>query len=76
MLVFLSPGRLWAHPSLGRLSRLLGRSLDSCAQVGRRRGFLTHVPSVGKESGPLGKANRPARFWWERIGIVGAYLVT
>ena len=34
--------------------------------------FLVHVPPVGKESGCFGKANRPTRFWWERIGIMGA----
>ena len=50
MLVYLALGRSWTHPLLGWPSRLLGRPLDSWAQAGQRRSFLTRIPSVGKES--------------------------
>ena len=44
MLASLSPGRLWAHPSLGR-------PLGSGALGGpERKAFVTRVPSVGRES--------------------------
>ena len=37
-----------------------GPALGLLGLGGLEKKLLTHVPSVGKESGPLGKANRPA----------------
>ena len=72
MLVHQSPSFSRAYTLLGQPSRWFGLTPG---RYGPRRIreeiFLAHVAPVGKESRCFGKANRLARFRWERIGIVG-----
>ena len=61
MLVYLSPSRLWAHPLLGRPSRLLGRPLDPYSLGGKKSPGL---PGEGEPSGVIFR---------EGIGIMCVY---
>ena len=50
MLAYLSHGRSWAHPSLGRPSRLLGQPLDPYSLGGKKSPGL---PAEGEPSGAI-----------------------